>query len=205
MRENEHGKSSGRLCERIYGCIRTLRGVIHMAKKHPPSKTEALEAACWAKSQNLIADRFEQAKAAGKLRKGTVARIARERAGACLRGSEAKPKILEAEGDLLPSPPAAKLLKISRQAVDKRRRENKLLGLNLGKKGYHYPSWQFDLRGLEQVLTALGGRDPWEKLSFFLNPSGILDDHTPLTVLRGEKDNLTDIVKAAGSYGEQGG
>jgi hypothetical protein len=97
------------------------------------------------------------------------------------------------------------LLKISRQAVDKRRRENKLLGLELGKKGYHYPSWQFDLRGLEQILAALGGRDQWEKLSFFLNPSAILGDRTPLTVLRGEKDHLPDIVNAAVSYGEQGG
>jgi hypothetical protein len=105
----------------------------------------------------------------------------------------------------LTSAQAAKLLKISRQAVDKRRRESKLLGLELGKKGYHYPSWQFDLRGLEEVLTALDGRDPWEKLSFFLNPSAILGDHTPLTALRGKKDNLTDIVNAAVSYGEQGG
>ena len=126
-------------------------------------------------------------------------------AGARLRGIEAKRKLLEAEGDPLTSAQAAKLLKISRQAVDKRRRESKLLGLELGKKGYHYPSWQFDLRGLEEVLTALGGRDPWEKLSFFLNPSAILGDHTPLTALRGKKDNLTDIINAAVSYGEQGG
>jgi hypothetical protein len=126
-------------------------------------------------------------------------------AGARLRGIEAKRQLLEAEGDPLTSAQAAKLLRISRQAVDKRRRENKLLGLELGKKGYHYPSWQFDVRGLEQVLTALDGRDQWEKLSFFLNPSGLLGDRTPLTVLRGEKDNLTDIVNAAVSYGEQGG
>ncbi len=34
----------------------------------------------WAKNQNLIADRFEQAKAKGKFGKGTVARVAGERA-----------------------------------------------------------------------------------------------------------------------------
>jgi predicted DNA binding CopG/RHH family protein len=45
-------------------------------------KTEAQEAAWWAKNQNLIADRFEEAQGAGKLGKGTVARVARERAGA---------------------------------------------------------------------------------------------------------------------------
>jgi predicted DNA binding CopG/RHH family protein len=53
-----------------------------MAKKQPVFKTEALEAEWWAKNQNLIADRFEEAKVAGKLGEGTVARVARERAGA---------------------------------------------------------------------------------------------------------------------------
>jgi len=52
-----------------------------MPKKQPPFKTEAQEAEWWAKNQNLIADRFEQAKAAGKLGNGSVARVARERAG----------------------------------------------------------------------------------------------------------------------------
>jgi hypothetical protein len=50
-----------------------------MAKKQPRFKTEAQEAEWWAKNQNLIADRFEQAKATGKLGKGTLARVARER------------------------------------------------------------------------------------------------------------------------------
>jgi predicted DNA binding CopG/RHH family protein len=53
-----------------------------MAKKQPPFKTEAQEAEWWAKNQNLIADRFEEAKTAGQIRTGTVARVARERAGA---------------------------------------------------------------------------------------------------------------------------
>jgi hypothetical protein len=53
-----------------------------MPKKQPPFKTEAQEAEWWAKNQDLIADRFKEAKAAGKLGNGTVARIARERAGA---------------------------------------------------------------------------------------------------------------------------
>lgn len=51
-----------------------------MAKKQPHFKTETQEAEWWAKNQDIIADRFEQAKAAGKLGKGTVARLAGERA-----------------------------------------------------------------------------------------------------------------------------
>ena len=50
-----------------------------MATKQPKFKTETEEAEWWAKNQNLIANRFEQAKAAGKLGKGTVARIASEK------------------------------------------------------------------------------------------------------------------------------
>jgi hypothetical protein len=44
-------------------------------------KSEAEEAGWWAKNQGLVADRFEQGKSAGKLGNGTVARLARERAG----------------------------------------------------------------------------------------------------------------------------
>ncbi len=51
-----------------------------MAKKKPPFKTEAEEAEWWARNQNFIAERFEQAKAAGTLGRGSVARVARERA-----------------------------------------------------------------------------------------------------------------------------
>jgi predicted DNA binding CopG/RHH family protein/uncharacterized DUF497 family protein len=51
-----------------------------MTKKGPPFKTENQEAEWWAKNQDLIAERFEQAKATGKLGNGTVARVARERA-----------------------------------------------------------------------------------------------------------------------------
>jgi hypothetical protein len=50
-------------------------------KKQPLFKTEAQEADWWAKNQELIADRFEEAAATGKLGKGTVAREANERAG----------------------------------------------------------------------------------------------------------------------------
>jgi hypothetical protein len=125
-------------------------------------------------------------------------------AGARRRGLEAKRKLLEFGGPALSSTEAAKLLKISRQAVDKRRREKKILGLELGKKGYRYPSWQFGLRTLDHVLSALGNRDDWEKLSFFLNPSGILDDRTPFEVLQESKGDLINVFNAAGSYGEHG-
>ena len=52
-----------------------------MANRKPPRfRNEAQEAEWWARNQDFVADRFEQAKAAGKLGKGTVARLARDRA-----------------------------------------------------------------------------------------------------------------------------
>ena len=51
-------------------------------QKQPRFKTEAEEARWWSDNQELIADRFEQAKVAGKPGKGTVARVAQERGGA---------------------------------------------------------------------------------------------------------------------------
>jgi predicted DNA binding CopG/RHH family protein len=51
-----------------------------MDKKQPHFETETQEAEWWAKNQDLILDRFKQAKALGNLGKGTVARVAGERA-----------------------------------------------------------------------------------------------------------------------------
>jgi len=53
------------------------REVIHkMAKKQPHFETETQKAEWWAKNQDLILNRFQQAKALGKLGKGTVAPVA---------------------------------------------------------------------------------------------------------------------------------
>jgi hypothetical protein len=124
-------------------------------------------------------------------------------AGARLRGMDAKRKLLESEGGAISSPEAADLLGVTRQAIDKRRNEGKLLALELGKRGYFYPSWQFGLIGIEKVLSVLKGRDSWERLSFFLNPSDLLEGRTPLEALRTGKD-IEEVTKAAKTYGEHG-
>lgn len=125
-------------------------------------------------------------------------------AGARLRGLEAKRGLLELEGGAVSSAEAAALLKISRQAVDKRRSEGKLLAVELGRKGYHYPLWQFDLPGRDRVLAALGDLDPWQKLSFFVNPSGLLSDSSPLDALRTGSHSMEEVERAASGYGEHG-
>lgn len=88
---------------------RKPRDPIHTAKKRTTRKrakkeqapfgNEAQEAAWWAKNQHLIAKRFEEAKAEDKLRQGTVARVARERAGQA--GAAPTITIRLAENDLM--------------------------------------------------------------------------------------------------------
>lgn len=55
-----------------------------MSTRKPPPvfNTESEEAAWWAAHQDYVADEFEAAQAAGNLGRGSVAKLARERAGA---------------------------------------------------------------------------------------------------------------------------
>jgi predicted DNA binding CopG/RHH family protein len=67
-------------------------------KRQPKFETEAEEADWWPKNQDLIADKFEEAAAAGKLGKGTVAQSAREKGARS--GSSPTVTIRLAEADL---------------------------------------------------------------------------------------------------------
>lgn len=125
-------------------------------------------------------------------------------AAARLRGVDAKRRLLNYEGSALSSSEAAERLGVSRQAVDKRRKEGKLLAVELDKKGYFYPYWQFGLAGFEMILRDLGDKssDKWEQMSFFVNPSDLLKGRTPLEVLRHGKKDLGNVRLAAQSFME---
>jgi hypothetical protein len=98
---------------------------------------------------------------------------------------------------------------ITRQAIDKRRRNGALLALPAG-KDYRYPAWQFaggaTLPGLKDVLRALGDIDPWAKYRFFTTPSFTLGGRTPLERLK-SKAGLGRVLQAAERFAanEQGG
>jgi hypothetical protein len=127
-------------------------------------------------------------------------------ATARLRGVEQQRKLLEQSGGVLRAEEVANLLGLSRQAVDKRRRRGRLIGLKRGKRGYVYPVWQFEggatLPHLEEVLDALRDYDPWMQLAFFINLNDRLENRSPLEMLRsGESDR---VLEAARSYAEHG-
>lgn len=126
-------------------------------------------------------------------------------AAARLKGVQVKKDLLYQTGQPLTSEEAARLLGLTRQAVDKRRRKGQLLGISLGKRGYLYPLWQFQegkvLSGLEPVLAALSKYDPWTQLMFLMTGDIRLGGSTPLERL--QAGDLESVVWAASCYGKQ--
>jgi hypothetical protein len=127
-------------------------------------------------------------------------------APARLRGLKMRGNLLEAEGGTLTSDEVARLLGMTRQAVDKRRRAGRLLAFSLGRRGYAYPAWQFVpdgiLPGLEEALAALTVQGSWTQAAFFLGGTLYLDGETPLAELR--RGNIAAVLRAASAYGEHG-
>jgi hypothetical protein len=125
-------------------------------------------------------------------------------AQAKIRGISAKRQLLEAEGGCFSSNEAAKALGISREAVNKRRQQGKLIGLPEG-RSFRYPIWQFQagqtLPGLETVLKHLKVQDPWMQIAWMLNDNLRLG-RSPLAQL--QSGSIQSVAEAACLYGEQG-
>jgi hypothetical protein len=164
-------------------------------------KDVALEAASAAPSDfSVLVRALENPEATEKLQESDPLLPAR------LRGIEMRQKLLDAEGGSISAEEVARLLSISRQAVDKRRRSGRLIGVTRGRHGYAYPVWQFDeqgtISGLEAVLSTLRHHDPWMQMIFMLSPNSRLEGRTPLAVLK--EKNIDAVLTAAGVYGEHG-
>jgi hypothetical protein len=122
-----------------------------------------------------------------------------------VRGALARRWLLTAEGGVSTASELGKILGLTRQAIDNRRKGGRLLALDAAKRGFLYPIWQVEdgrvLPGLEAVLLELHDFDPWMQAAFFLNPNAFLGDESPLTELR--RGHLDRVLAAAGVYGEQ--
>ena len=127
-------------------------------------------------------------------------------APALVRGMEGREELLQAEGGTATASEAARLLHVTRQSVDNRRRANRLIGLSLGRRGYAYPVWQFaengTLTGLEDVLGDLKRFSPWMQAHFMTTGDPRLDGVTPLQALR--DGSVHDVRRAAQVFGEHG-
>lgn len=132
-------------------------------------------------------------------------------ADAVRRGRPRWLEILHSEGGVVTAGQMAKLLGISRQAVDQRRRAGTLLGFRDTGRDYLYPVWQVrdgkPLPGLERVLAALqdGEHAAKSQFIFFLSPDVVPDDARPLDLLRsGTKEDIRRAEHAGLGYLVQG-
>lgn len=122
-----------------------------------------------------------------------------------LRGVVARKKMLEYQGQPWKTEDVASFLDISVQAVSKKRKLGKILGLSLGGKGYVFPGWQFDHNGilpeLSTVLSILNkGLVPdWDKLRFFISKDYKLNGKTPIECL--QACDSESVKMAAEAYG----
>jgi hypothetical protein len=100
----------------------------------------------------------------------------------------------------------AKHLRLTRQAVNRRRKLGTLLGLDAGRHGFLYPAWQFDregtISGLEEVLRAMNQVGPWKQQAFMLSESLRLGDRRGVDVLR--QGDIAAVVRAGSCIGEHG-
>ena len=115
------------------------------------------------------------------------------------RGILVKQQLIEASGGTYNSKEVADLLGISRQAVDKRRKNSKLIGIPKGKGSYLYPVWQFTsgktIAGLELVMNVIKDLDPWMQVTFMLNPCDE-NQKNPIALLEeGSSDRAVEKAK----------
>jgi hypothetical protein len=123
-----------------------------------------------------------------------------------LRGLQAQQDLIKQAGGLISADEVAGILRLTRQAIDKRRIAGKLIAIPQGQRGFGYPVCQFTARGslpgLEQFLLALNRNDAWMQLIFLLSPNSNLGNRSPLQLLSdGEVDAVTS---AAAIFGEHG-
>ena len=183
---------------REVAAARAVRGVVRAVGSAP---TEALASAA-AESTDLgvLVRTLEQPE--------TIEALVREDplAPARVRGLQARERLLTEYGGTLRAPEVAGQLRLTRQAIDRSRRQGTLLALSAGRHGFLYPAWQFrregTIEGLDRILGALSHLDPWTRQAFMLGANARLDGRRPVDLL--DAGNVDRIVAAARAFGEHG-
>lgn len=127
------------------------------------------------------------------------------------RAVERKQELLNRAGRAVSASRVGALLGgISRQAVDKRRKEGKLLAIRTASGDYRYPSAQFTPDGgvvphLDEWLRVCAFRDPWMQLQLLVGEPETLRGNTVRDALASSDPTLVDeAMRVARTAGEQG-
>lgn len=151
-------------------------------------------------------DPIRQAEIASAVFERVLSRATKEHrvAQACARGIGARAKLAADEGGCVSVEEAARLIGTSKESILRRYRAGKLLGWKAGAEGsLLLPVWQFQLKGLTEVLDKLnapGILDDWGRILFFLATHGALGNRRPLDLLR--ENRLDLVLPAAVAYVE---
>lgn len=129
------------------------------------------------------------------------------KARALLRGIEIAEADLKAADGTFSLDEVMRLLRISRQAIDKKVKQNALLAVPGPGNERRYPACQFRsdgiVPGLAAVLRALPSSNPWLRLNFLVNAEPRLGRKRPCDLLR--RGDYAPVVEAATRVGEMGG
>jgi hypothetical protein len=122
-------------------------------------------------------------------------------AAAAGRGEEHRALLLDRAEPALPVPEVARLLGIDEAGVEGMRATRRLLAVPF-RGDWAYPAFQFRdgaaLPGLNRLLEAHAGKDPWVILDLLLAPDPALNGRAPLEALRdGDAEALSRHVAQA--------
>jgi hypothetical protein len=121
-------------------------------------------------------------------------------AGAIARTADAKANLVERADGLLSAEAAGKLLGLSRQGIDKRRTQGRLLAVRI-RGDWAYPAAQFAdgevIDGIPEVVSGMSDASPWSILAFLLSEIDSLGNISPLAALRaGRRDEVLQLMAA---------
>lgn len=123
-------------------------------------------------------------------------------AAAKARGGQMRRELLESDGGTLSAEEVGRLLGLTRQAVDKRRKAGRLLAVEEG-GSWRYPAWQVHdgaiLPHLEAVLDGFGPASAIERVQFFVRGVDALGGKRPLDLLR-RGQRVKDVLRLAELY-----
>jgi hypothetical protein len=130
------------------------------------------------------------------------------RARALLRGKEIALQDIKAAGGAFTLDEVCQVMgQVSRQVIERRVREGRLLAVPGPSNRRVYPTIQFGadgqvVTGVKEVLKELPTANPWTILNFLVNPHGSLDGRKPIDLLKAGQTEL--VVQAAKNLAYQG-
>ena len=111
---------------------------------------------------------------------------------------------LVARKEVISSGEFTDILQISRQALSKAVKANRIFSVEVGGENY-YPAFfadpAIDRRKLERVSKLLGELSGWQKWQFFTNPKASLENLTPLEALK--KGHYERVATAVLGFAER--